>query len=230
LGSAVDLGGEVRLYYRGYPYEDGKGDYDDKQVTCLAVSDDGITFTRPRLGVIDYQEYQNTNIVIKGTLSHNFCVMYDKNPNCRPEERFKAICGLHKTGLCLFTSPDGIRFKPFEGNPLPVNGVYDTLNVLFYDCLNDIYRIYFRYWNNPEAPSFTDFKGMRAIASVTTHDFVHFTESTANIYNTDVREELYTNATTPCRARSTFSCLSQCALRRKGKKSFPMSQKVSPIH
>ena len=60
--------GKVYLYYRGAPLFDCS-----KQYTCLALSDDGIHFTRAETG--------DRNIVLQDSPScHNFAPFYDTKP------------------------------------------------------------------------------------------------------------------------------------------------------
>ena len=51
--SVIQDGRKVRLYYRGSATV---SDHSVEQFTCVAESDDGIHFTRPRVGLIDFQD------------------------------------------------------------------------------------------------------------------------------------------------------------------------------
>ena len=191
--------GKLLLYYRGSPKVE-KSDFDDGQVNCLAVSEDGVHFSRPSLGMIDYQGIRENNAVFSGNLAHNFSPFYDENPDCPPEERFKAVCGHYNTGLFLFVSADGIRWEKKQEAPIVTDGCFDSLNVLFYDTHSRCYRCYFRYFDNGEsAPQNLFNGGVRAIASVSSPDLVHWSAPAKNRYRTDLpQEQFYTNATVPC--------------------------------
>jgi hypothetical protein len=55
------------------------------------------------------------------------------------------------------------------------------------------YRLFSRYFSRG------GFKGVRAIQSCTSDDFIHWTEPKPHVYDQDVpREHFYTNATVPC--------------------------------
>lgn len=180
-------GKKIRLYYRGHCVTDIGSD----QVTCYAESADGIHFTRPVLGLYEFEGSKENNIVFQGLLSHNFSPFLDANPNAKPDERYKAVAGLSTEGggLCGLTSPDGIHWRQIGDKPLITDGVFDSLNVAFWDSLTKCYRLYSRYMAG----------GVRAIQSATSKDFVHWTAQQPNDYGAGVPlEQFYTNATTPC--------------------------------
>ena len=85
-------GARIRLYYRGFvpPHGDGS----DQQVTCYAESKDGIEFTRPNLGLFEFQGSKENNIVYRGVEAHNFAPFLHANPEASAEEKFKAVGGL----------------------------------------------------------------------------------------------------------------------------------------
>lgn len=178
---------KVRLYYRGHC----PADLSAQQVTCYAESADGVHFTRPVLGLYDFDGSKDNNIVFRGLLSHNFSPFLDSNPNAKPDEKYKAVAGLSTLGggLCGLTSPDGIHWRQIGDKPLITDGVFDSLNVAFWDGVTKCYRLYSRYMAG----------GIRAIQSATSKDFVHWTAQQPNDYGTGVPlEQFYTNATTPC--------------------------------
>lgn len=86
--SVKQAGGKVRLYYRGFI--PAGGDASEKQVTCLAESDDGIRFYRPILGLHEFNGSRSNNIIYQGPEAHNFAPFIDGNPDVSPEQRFKA--------------------------------------------------------------------------------------------------------------------------------------------
>jgi len=69
-----------RLYYRGSNNEGA----DFHQVTCYAQSRDGVTFTRPSLGLFEWEGSKDNNIVWTGPGEHNFAPFLDENPACKP--------------------------------------------------------------------------------------------------------------------------------------------------
>ncbi len=190
--TAIDDGGRVMLYYRGFPGDD-KSDYDEKQTSCLAVSEDGIRFGRAKVDRIDYDGIRENNIVRMDVNCHNFAPFLDANPDCRPEEKFKAVGGLLSTGgLRAWSSPDGIRWNLMADGPVITDGVFDSMNMAFYDKNAGVYRAYFRTWTGD------GYSGWRSISSAESKDFLHWGPTVPNEYpGIGVCEHLYTNATRP---------------------------------
>ena len=83
-------GSKIRMYYRGIVPTDTS----DKQVTCMAESSDGIHFTRPNLGLHEFNGSKENNIVYVGVEAHNFAPFLDSNPDAKSEERYKALGGI----------------------------------------------------------------------------------------------------------------------------------------
>lgn len=195
--SVVQDGNLVRLYYRG----SGVGsDLSEEQVTCVAESNDGIHFTRPKLGVIEAAGTKDNNIVWKGIESHNFAPFLDKNPGCKPEERYKALAGISHAGrnwqegdvaagLFAFASADGLHWKKIRKEPVITQGAFDSLNLAFWSPINKRYECYSRIFTN----------GVRAIQSAHSADFLNWSDGVPNHYADGIPfEHFYTNATVPC--------------------------------
>ena len=184
--------GKIYLYYRGTSVTNN--DFSLEQVTCLAVSDDGVRFDRVDTG--------NGNIVLADTIAcHNFAPFYDENPVCREDERFKAVGltryqdenGQTREGLVAYTSPDGIRWTLVSETPVITDGMFDSLNTVFWDRCTEKYRCYSRYWTGE------GYNGLRAIQSCESEDFIHWSKQTHNTYNGGMPSPyaFYTNATRP---------------------------------
>ena len=190
--SCLDDGGKVMLYYRGFPGQ-GKTDYDDMQTSCLAVSCDGVHFERAKVGMIDYDGIKENNIVRMDINCHNFAPFLDTNPDCRPEERFKAIGGLQVTGgLRAWSSPDGMHWTLMADDPVITDGIFDSMNMAFYDTNAGVYRAYFRTWSGD------GYSGWRCISSAESKDFIHWGPTIPNEYpGIGICEHLYTNAARP---------------------------------
>lgn len=195
--SVVQDGKLVRLYYRG----SGVGsDLSEEQVTCVAESHDGIHFTRPKLGIVEAAGTKDNNIIWKGIESHNFAPFLDKNPACKPEERYKALAGISHAGrnwqegdvaagLFAFASPDGLHWKKIRKEPVLTKGAFDSLNLAFWNPINKRYECYSRIFAN----------GVRAIQSSHSADFMNWSDGVPNRYADGIPfEHFYTNATVPC--------------------------------
>lgn len=189
-------GDRILLYYRGfYPIGEQGADLAEKQTTNLSISADGITFERPRLGLLEAEADGSThnNIICRGIEAHNFCVFLDKNPDTPPEQRFKAVGGVGRDDLHGFVSPDGLQWSPVQDGPLDITGAFDSVNVAFWDPHTCCYRIFSRYFAE------TSDGGVRAIQSCTSEDFLHWTKPVPHVYGKDMPlEHFYTNATAPC--------------------------------
>lgn len=198
-GSVIEFEGKYFLYYRANKNESGE-DTDPGQYVCLALSDDGIHWTKPELDLVPYGEYAKTNILMAGETSgvicHNFTPCIDTNPDCPTDERIKAVGGYAPDGLFVFVSADGIHFRKYSEKPAVTGALLDSQNVLLYDSERKMYRIYSRYFHtNPDEEGC----GIRAIRSCESKDCVNWTEPVVNKYsNGSLQEHLYTNATISC--------------------------------
>jgi hypothetical protein len=184
-------GERYRMYYRGsqISVEGGKLTSTHPFVTCLAESADGIHWTRPDLGLLEFQGSKQNNIVWIGDESHDFSPFRDPNPACPPEARYKTITSApaHK-GALAFQSPDGIRWSRLnDGKPVITKGAFDTQNLTFWDEMRGEYRAYIR-----------DFRdGVRDVRTCTSKDFLHWTDPVWLEWPGAPKEHIYTNQIKP---------------------------------
>jgi len=137
-------GGTYRLYYRGM-----LGNKDEDCATCYAESQDGVHWTRPKLGLFDAGKERGkaNNIVWRGPPSlENMTPFRDDNPACPADQKYKAVGGVKWVtgGLWAFVSPDGIHWRKLGEKPLPLAGNFDSQNVVFWDAVRGEYRAYWR--------------------------------------------------------------------------------------
>lgn len=185
--TVIQDGEKIRLYYRGYC----PADADERQVTCMAESDDGVHFTRPNLGLFAFNGSKRNNIVWQGIEAHNFAPFLDANPSAKPLEKYKALAGINSK-LYAFASPDGIHWKKMQAEPVLADGAFDSLNTPFYDATLRRYRCYSRYYAGG------GYQGVRAIQGCTSVDFLHWDKPQPNLYKAGVPiQHFYTNATRP---------------------------------
>ncbi|MFA7174085.1 MAG: hypothetical protein WC340_11880 [Kiritimatiellia bacterium] len=195
--SAVQDGGRVLLYYRGSAVL--KNDTDERQVTCLAESTDGIHFTRPKLGLVEVGGTKDNNVILEGRSAHNFAVFLDTNPAAQIDARFKALGGVKdarkdKTseragGPFAFASADGVHWHQLQPEPVMTSGAFDSQNIAFWDITGGRYVCYSRCIE----------KGVRAIQSSFSPDFMSWSVPVTNKYAANVAvEHFYTSATLPC--------------------------------
>lgn len=192
-----------RMYYLGWGMvarEWGLGSRDGIRI-CYAESRDGIHWEKPSLGICEYNDSKDNNIIFDsesfGAAIDNFMVFRDDNPVCRPEEKYKAAALVKRDGkrwLGAFCSPDGIHFK--EAGIITDKGVFDTLNVVFWDSGRQKYFAYVRnFHKNTETtpPTLPTEQAVRDIRVCESEDFVNWSEPQRLIYNDVEDSPLYTN-------------------------------------
>jgi hypothetical protein len=180
-------GDRYRMYYRGAHWDEKARKAAHREVTCYAESKDGITWTKPELGLFEFDGSKENNIVWDGgATSHNFTPFRDANPKCPPAGRYKALAGL-RGGLTAFQSANGLRWQPMADRPVITKGAFDSQNLAFWDAHAGVYREYHR-----------QFRGVRDIMTSTSGDFLGWTDPTFLDYPGAAPEHLYTNAVLPC--------------------------------
>lgn len=181
-------GDRYRMYYRGQHYGKRPGaekSEHQKEVVCYAESNDGIHWTKPELDIVEFAGSRENNIIWDGPGRHNFAPFKDANPDCKPEERYKAIGS--DNGLIPFASADGIHWKRMQEKRLPIAGVHDSLNLAFWDSHRRMYVAYVRDFRND----------IRDIRRSTSPDFLNWTGDVWLDYGDAPVEHLYTNAIQP---------------------------------
>lgn len=178
--------GIFRMYYRGADYDPNTGKPTHPEFTCYAESRDGIHWTKPELGLFEFNGSKKNNIVWEGIGTHNFTPFKDKNPNCPPDARYKAL-GIGEGGLYAFKSEDGIHWKLMHDKPVITEGAFDSQNLAFWDELKGCYVEFHREFN----------EGYRDIMTCTSNDFLNWTKPRFLDYGDAPREHLYTNAIIP---------------------------------
>jgi hypothetical protein len=176
-----------RMYYRGMP-DSNAPDGTDIETTCYAESNDGVTWTKPNLGLYEVQGTRENNVILAHSppSSHNFSPFVDARPGVPPAEQYKALA-LGKGGLLAFASADGIRWKKLQDAPVITRGAFDSQNVGFWSEMEGCYLCYFRTWRN----------NTRWISRTASKDFLHWTNPIDMTFGDTPPEHLYTNQTHP---------------------------------
>ena len=105
--------------------------------TCYAESEDGLHWTKPELGICEYEGSKANNIVI---LTGSIAGLFDEPADPDPGRRFKALVWhrwrdtkpMPPEGYYLFTSPDGLHWTQDRPEPSLLNqnrnqpGIGDT--------------------------------------------------------------------------------------------------------
>jgi hypothetical protein len=193
-------GDRILLYYRAMTV--GQDDLSGR--TCVAVSRDGITWEKPKLGLVSHRGHADTNIVADEAGNELSVVPWlDTRPGVPPDERIKAFYSESVGGekhtayhdpkgakrLVMFGSADGFRFRRLVPQPQIVSSLrnsFDGGNALFWSEAERQYVLYFRIWD-----------GGRSIARMTSKDFLQWSEPVAMQYGEAPREQFYTNQTEP---------------------------------
>jgi hypothetical protein len=139
-----------RLYYRA-------GGETAEECTALALSKDGVHWTRPRLGLIEFAGNKDNNLIYRGRRkayweSHNFTPFKDANPAAPPDERYKALGlgryfrpdGEREKSLVALVSADGIRWRLRGEEAILTDGSFDSQNVAFWDRQRGEYVCFLR--------------------------------------------------------------------------------------
>jgi hypothetical protein len=183
----------LKAYYRGMP--EAGADGSQAETTCYAESNDGLTWTKPNLGLFEVMGTRDNNVILADAapVTHNFCPFLDVNPNATPEQRYKGVGGTSQSGLIGYVSADGVRWIKLRDAPVfsDTDWVFDSQNVPFWSPSEGCYVLYYR----------RAVDGIRAIARSTSPDFVNWTEPEQMIYSDTESgrpsQHLYTNQTQP---------------------------------
>ena len=185
-GHVVFQDGDLyRMYYRGRHYDEQAGK-ETHWFSCYAESHDGIHWTKPELGLVEFRGSKRNNILLEGQTRFNLAPFKDLNPNCKPDERYKAMTN-GRGGMDAYKSPDGIHWSPMVEGHVITKGAFDSLNLAFWDPLRGCYLEYHR--------GFRD--GIRDVMTGTSEDFLHWTDPVWVEYPGSPPQHLYTNAIKP---------------------------------
>ncbi len=184
-----------RMYYRGRHLGKGNGNTEHPEFTCYAESTDGIHWTKPDLGIVEFNGSKHNNIILKGLGTHCFVGFKDTRPDCPPESKYKGLSRgayketerggyIGKNSLYIFESADGIHWSLMVDHPVITKGAFDSQNVAFWDSFSKRYVEYHR--------TFT--KGRRTIVMCQSTDYVNWTDPVPLEYPGSPAQQLYTNA------------------------------------
>ena len=199
--------GLFRMYYGAWQYDMGGGqmNYPHPYYLCYAESRDGKRWTKPSLGMVQYEDNRRNNILLSpqsfagiDLSAGDAAIFRDTNPACQEDAPYKALVpGRSPRALYALQSADGIHFslmpRDTEAVPPPVitQGYFDSQNLAFWDGHRGQYRAYFRDFRGG-APH-----GVRAIKTATSSDFLHWSEPKWLEYGDSPEEALYTNQIRP---------------------------------
>jgi len=193
-----------RMYYKAWDLTAYIGGNKDIQHFCAyAESDDGIHWRKPNLGLHEFRGSKDNNILkasgpqdgVVLNAAHP-AVFKDSNPNAKPEARYKAFFRSDEPlGLMAYQSPDGLHWELISAEPVITDGAFDSVNLAFWDEVNQEYRAYWRYFD--AATEEEIHTGNRSIRTATSQDFIHWENEADLQYVDSPVEQLYTNAIKP---------------------------------
>ena len=159
--------------------------------TCYAESEDGIHWTRPSLGIVEFHGSRENNIILPS--GRQFCPFIDGRSGVPASQRFKANI-LGGGGLLGYVSSDGIHWEQVQKKaivPSSLRNHFDSQNVMFWSETENCYLLYSRHMVG----------GRRATARSMSKDFLTWTDPVLMTYTdtgtTVPSQHLYTNQTHP---------------------------------
>jgi hypothetical protein len=124
---------------------------------CYAESEDGDSWVRPSLGLVEFAGSRDNNIIMsldmlrkfEFTGFDNMSVFYDEAPTCLPDEKYKMVAWWqgHASLLALF-SADGLHFT--KSRLITDDGEFDSQNRAFWSEAHGKYFCYYRGEHEPE--------------------------------------------------------------------------------
>lgn len=131
--TVLDEAGKLRMWYICR-------DKANRPNVAYAESRDGVCWTKPNLGIVDYDGSKENNLT--GLTTFEGVVFRD--PNAPANERYAYVTHLWTEGMVRFHSPDGLHWQR-DKTPLLRLGA-DTQNVTFWDQRLGKYVLYLRGW------------------------------------------------------------------------------------
>lgn len=134
--SVLDEGGKIRMWYsvRDTPKTGG---------VAYAESTDGITWTKPELGLVEFEGSKANNRVNLGSSEGS---VFRDDHTTDPRQRYVYVCTVFKGGGAYrFHSPDGYHWERDPAPLFPFEA--DSQNITFWDAQLGRYVLFFRGWN-----------------------------------------------------------------------------------
>lgn len=197
--------GVHKMYYLANHYAMGQVGPTRRSLGPLlayAESTDGITWTRPNLGLVEVGGSKENNVVLSPTtltipnhriMEMGVTVFRDTNPDASDDAQYKAVAigrrdgDRANSGLLALKSADGFHWEPMADEPVITDGHFDSQNLAFHDAGIGKYRAYYRVF----------VRGLRSIKTATSEDFINWTEGTLLSYGDTPPQALYTNQVIP---------------------------------
>ena len=190
--SLFEDGNRYRMYYRASHSDvyNKEGRKSGNFGIGYAESKDGVQWTRPTLGVLDFNENKQNNLInLPWWFVESFTPTINNNPNAPRYLKYIATTPQNQT-LELLISANGFDWKKAEPSVIATNqseyGSFDSQNTLFWDNHAHLYRCYYR--KNLPWPKH------RNVMTTTSSDLKTWSRPMELQYGDALFEELYTNA------------------------------------
>ena len=204
-------GDRYRMYYKAFHINLVAGqcvsEATPHRFTCYAESPDGLHWTKPELGLVEFAGSRANNIVIAtgrhGPLDVDAAhpaIFKDANPAAPSEARYKGVFRSDgELGLVAMQSPDGLHWSPLGAGPIVTDGAFDSQNLAFWDEVQHCYRAYWRAFPGGKVKTGVwQPQGPRGIRTATSADFLHWGPASDLTYaGSPPAEELYVNQIKP---------------------------------
>ncbi|MDO5552911.1 MAG: hypothetical protein Q4G68_04040 [Planctomycetia bacterium] len=149
------------------------------RITML-TSPDGIHWTRPTLGLWEYDGSKDNNIVMgrfewpdgKSDSPQDFSPCLDTNPNASPDAKYKATgSGMRcDEGVWAYKSPDAVHWTPMHDGPVYTSGHFDSQNISFWSEKEQKYVLYYRV----KVPDANGTGFVRCVFRATSDDYINW--------------------------------------------------------
>ncbi|MGQ9595937.1 MAG: hypothetical protein ACUVQY_04145 [Thermoproteota archaeon] len=139
-GTVMEENGICKIWYDAI-------DRNGKIFHCYAISENGVNWEKPGLGLVEYRGSKDNNILPLPPCGTVFI-----DPVSPPSQRYKYVTYGHGSegfmgeyGIRVWWSEDGLRWEPNDAYALPLNA--DTQNQAFFDDRTGKYVAYLRAWD-----------------------------------------------------------------------------------
>ena len=121
-GTVLKVGQEYWIWYLGQGDVESSAENPWHQRICLATSQDGYTWSKPSLGLIEYGGDKTNNLIDMGSdIGHvSACVVFHDQDELDPDRRFKMAFAdrRYRNQLAVAFSADGLSWQESSKNPV----------------------------------------------------------------------------------------------------------------
>ena len=160
-----------RMYYRGWNHDVKSGQF-SREYTCYAQSKDGIHWTKPELGIYEFQGSKKEQYRLGGARWYTcFCAVQGYQSGLQARTANTRRWGQlwehpkNRVGWERFSRPTGSIGHRCKRSPVITKGAFDSLNLAFWDATRQRYVEFHRDLRD----------GLRDVLTSTSTDFVHWT-------------------------------------------------------